>query len=480
MSVLNDPARADRLARLGAEVARDLERLGLPPANWPAPRTAPDGAPLLDVLIIGAGMYGIGAAIGLIFKGVRNLLLVDRSPPGREGPWLTYARMEFLRSPKHLPGPACGVPSLTFRAWYEAVYGAAAWATLYKALNGDWQDYLGWLRDVLGLPVRNQVDVLRLRPAGDGIAAVCAGGEVLHARRVVLATGRFGTGGVFIPAGVERDLWPDRAAHTMETIDFARLRGRSVAVLGAGAAAWDNAAVALEAGAVRVEMYARRKVLPQVNKGRGSATPGYFEGWPALAPADKWALLTYLHDLQAPPPHETIHRTLRHPGFRIHFGTQVRAARRAGDGVALDLGARTDRVDFLIVGTGFLVDLDLEPVLAEVVPHIATWSERYRPPPDLVRPQLMRFPWLDDGFELTEKIAGACPALERIHLFNHAALASLGPIASDVPGVNIGVERLASRIAQHIFREDYAEMIGLLEAFAEPELESTPYFVPPP
>jgi cation diffusion facilitator CzcD-associated flavoprotein CzcO len=226
-------------------------------------------------------------------------------------------------------------------------------------------------------------------------------------------------------------------------------------------------------------MYARRKILPQVNKGRGSATPGYFEGWPALDPADKWSLLTYLNDLQAPPPHETIHRTIRHPGFTLHFGCQVRGARRVPEGVAIDLADRTDLADFLIVGTGFLVDLAREPVLEEIVPHLATWGDRYQPPQDLVRPDLARFPWLGDGFELSEKDEGACPALDRIHLFNHAAIASMGPIASDVPGVNIGSERLASRIAQHLFREDYARMREILDAFAEPELETTPYFVPP-
>ena len=194
-----------------------------------------------------------------------------------------------------------------------------AWRPLYKVPNGDWQDYLSWLKDVLDLPVRNEVDVLRLRPGVNGIAAHCAGGEVIHARRVVLATGRFGTGGIYIPDGVDRGLWPDRAAHTMDMIDFEQLRGRKVAVLGAGAAAWDNAAVALETGAAAVTMYARRKVLPQVNKGRGSATPGYFEGWPALDHGGQ----VVADDLPArpagPPPHETIHRTIRHPGFTLHF-----------------------------------------------------------------------------------------------------------------------------------------------------------------
>ena len=48
-----------------------------------------------------------------------------RSPKDFEGPWATTARMETLRSPKQLTGPALGLPALTFRAWYEAQFGTA-------------------------------------------------------------------------------------------------------------------------------------------------------------------------------------------------------------------------------------------------------------------------------------------------------------------------------------------------------------------
>jgi cation diffusion facilitator CzcD-associated flavoprotein CzcO len=137
---------------------------------------------------------------------------------------------------------------------------------------------------------------------------------------VVLATGRGGTGGDHIPDLVGRDLWPDLAAHTNEVIDFEALRGKSIGVLGGGASAWDNAATALERGAGQVDMYVRRLQLPQINKGRGSASPGYFHGWSALDDAERWALFVYLNDLQAPPPHETVHRALRQPGFHIHLG----------------------------------------------------------------------------------------------------------------------------------------------------------------
>ena len=470
------------IAGLDQRVARDLDLLCLPPANWTAAVTGPDNRPVLDVAVIGAGMYGIAAAAALVLKGVRNVAMLDKAPDGQEGPWITTARMETLRSPKHLPGVALGIPSLTFRAWYEASFGAAAWGALYKVRNADWQAYLTWVRRVLHLPLRSGMDVLAIVPRGELLALSVheAGIErTVYARRVVLANGRAGTGGFTVPPGIDPTLWPERAAHTGEAIPFGRLHARTVAVIGAGPSAWDNAATALEHGAAGVDMYVRRRELPQINKGRGSATPGFFEGWGGLSPAEKWRILVYLHDLQAPPPHESIQRALRHPGFRIHLGTQVLNAARAADGVALTLaGGETARTDFLIVGTGFAVDLTRARALAALTPNIATWADRYTPPPDLERPELSRFPWLGDGFELNERLPGSCPGLTRIHLFSHAAFASLGAIASDIPGVSTGAERLAHAVAAHLFAEDISHVRAQLEGFAEPELQDTPFFVP--
>lgn len=464
------------LAAHEAVVARDLTLLGLPPRNWLAAVHGPDGRPMLDVLVVGAGMCGIGAAAALLHRGIRNLLVVDRSPPGREGPWMTYARMPTLRSPKHLPGPCAGIPSLTFRAWYEALHGAAAWEALYKIPNADWQDYLSWLQRMLSLPERHETAVTRLDPLPHCLRITLHDGAVLHARRVVLATGRDAAGGVTIPDCIDPTLWPDLAAHSNAPIDFAALRGRRVAVLGGGSSAWDNAATALEAGAARADMYVRRPVLPQVNKGRGSANPGWFEGWGALDAADRWAILVYMNDLQSPPPHESVHRALALPGFAIHLGSPVLSARRSGSEVLLQLPDREARADFLIVATGIRIDLRHEKLLAPYAADIATWAGRYTPPPDLARPELGRSPWLGDGFELVEREPGACPSLGRIHLFNHGATASLGAIASDIPGVTVGAERLATRMAQHFFREDIGSIRAELEAFAEPELQGTPFF----
>ena len=84
------------LAALEAQVRRDIEMTAHPRAEWMVPRLY-GGKPALDVLIVGAGQSGLSTAFGLMRERVRNILLVDRAPEGREGPWVTYARMPNLR-----------------------------------------------------------------------------------------------------------------------------------------------------------------------------------------------------------------------------------------------------------------------------------------------------------------------------------------------------------------------------------------------
>src|SRR5690606_37489098 len=121
--------------------------------------------------------------------------------------WATYARMLTLRSPKQLTGPDLGVPSLTFRAWYEAQHGSGdisnfdasvpGWAALHKIGRVDWRDYLLWVRDTADIPVEN---LTRLDSLTDEDSVAVAritgphGSETVRARKVILALGRDGSG----------------------------------------------------------------------------------------------------------------------------------------------------------------------------------------------------------------------------------------------------------------------------------------------
>lgn len=465
------------LAQHEAQVARDLEALNLPPRNW-VPPLARDGVAVRDVVVIGAGMCGIAAAGALIFKGIRNIAVLEERPPGQEGPWVTTARMDTLRSPKTLPGPCFGIPSLTFRAWYQASFGAEAWDALYKIHNATWQDYLGWLQRVLRLPVEHGVRITRISPAEGLLHLTLADGRTMLARRVVMATGRAGAGGLHMPDFVTPELFPDLAALAPTPIDFAALRGKSIGLIGGGASAWDNAATALEQGAAEAHLYVRRATLPQINKGRGSTGPGFHMGWDALSLEERWDLVVYMHDAQAPPPHETVKRALRLPGFHIHLATPVHSARRGDAGVLLDLGGREVRHDFLIIGTGFVVDMKRVPELADFALHIARWQDVYAPPPARQRPDMAAFPYLGAGFELQPRDAMAPAELGLIHLMNYGAHATHGGIASDIPGVMVAGEKVSTAILRHLFQSEIGALRRELDAFDEPELEGTPFFVP--
>jgi cation diffusion facilitator CzcD-associated flavoprotein CzcO len=250
-----DAQRMKGLEALEQRLAEDLSFLELPPKEW-VPATEYDGVQVFDTVVIGAGMCGLVATASLKMLGIHNVVCLDRSPQGQEGPWVTFARMETLRSPKQLPGPALGLPALTFRAWYVSQFGAQAWDALGKIPKSQWMDYLIWYRRVLQLPVRNLVTVTGMIPVTQELIALdvldtqSGRQERLYARHVVLATGRDGLGGGYVPEFVER-IRPKFWAHSADEIDFSALKGKRVAVVGAGASAMDNAATALEAGAGR-------------------------------------------------------------------------------------------------------------------------------------------------------------------------------------------------------------------------------------
>ena len=123
-----------RLKALTLKAHADLYSLRHPETPWLAPRSGPDGRPMLDVLVVGAGQGGIAVAGLLRREGVDNIALVDRAERDREGVWHDFARMPVVRSPKHFPGPDMGVPSLTYEAWHKARFGEADWDRLSKVI----------------------------------------------------------------------------------------------------------------------------------------------------------------------------------------------------------------------------------------------------------------------------------------------------------------------------------------------------------
>ncbi len=473
------------LEALAGEVRRDFERLLFPAPNWVPAVAGPDGRPVLDALIIGGGMCGQTAVFAMMREGVRNVRTIDRAPRGCEGPWGTYARMETLRSPKHLTGPDIGFPGLTFRAWYEAQHGAEGWQHLYKVATGDWLAYLLWVRDTVPIAIENGVEavsidleagLVRVELAGP------AGAETVYARKVVLAGGRDGSGAPFTPpfpslvsaTSAQRA----RVFHSSDDIDFTRFRGGRVGVLGASASAFDNAAAALEAGAAQAPLFSRRPHLPQINKSKWTVFAGFFHGFTDLDDARRWDIYSYILSEGVPPPHESVLRCDRLPGFAIHLAEPWLDVIPDAAGVDVVTEKARYRFDAVVLATGFSVDLALRPELARLQRRIALWSDRIPPEQAACHPECARFPYLGPGFELVERTAGAAPGLGRIHCFNAGATISMAALAGDIPGLGYGAARLARAIASSLLAESIDVLQAGVKAYDDRELEPTRYFVP--
>jgi FAD-dependent urate hydroxylase len=466
-------AEAERIAALAEQVRRDLARIAHPRMPWLEPRVGPDGKPALDVLIVGAGQSGLAIAFALMRAQVTNVLVIDKAEYGREGPWLTYARMRTLRSPKDYTGPDLDVPSLTYQAWHEARFGVDSWNALELIPRELWAEYLVWMRETVAIPVRNgwaAVDIAA--SAGDLIAVAVErdGGirETLHTRKLVLATGMEGMGNWWMPDFVSA--LPGRLrAHAADAIDFEALRGRKVAVLGAGASALDNAAVALEHGASEVHLFCRRMAPQLVQPYRWLTFAGFLRHLSDLDDAWRWRFMSTILGLREGFPQETWDRCARHANFELHTGAPWLGAHATGDGVELQTPKGPFRAGFLICGTGMDMDFGRRPELARFAGNIATWGDRYSPPPEQRNERLARFPYLGGAFELLEKHAGEAPWIGNIHVFAIASTMSFGPSGSSINAMTTSVRKLVDGITRGLFAGDVERHWQSLLAYDIPQ-----------
>lgn len=398
-----------RLQQLAQDIAADLELLSYPSRTWDYSRHTDS----LEVAIIGAGYVGKSAAFGLRRHGINRVRIFDRCSPGQSGPWRTYARNATLRTPKDVTGGLdWGIPNLNFRRWCGACYGDDYWQSIRYIPRLLWADYLDWYGHVLNLPMQYHTDVVDihwqanencfcLKTLEDGVS------KLQKARFIIFATGMDCAGGRNIPAIVHNNLPQHCYHHTMDAIDFSTLTDQRVGIIGGGASAFDNAILALQAGATSVDMMIRRSTLPNLNRIRWSEWNGYHRHFIDLPDAMKWAYsLAELRTGQLPPPH-TYHQAITHPRLTLYTDAPVQHLAHTGEDIVGQYGELTLHHDVLICGTGFVTNLDAQPELTTLAPHIARWcvggaspeKNRYTPPPGDEHPEMARYPYLGKSLE---------------------------------------------------------------------------------
>src|ERR1700722_944257 len=441
MSAVTDPDAAARNA---------LRLIGPDPANWVPKRTGIDH----NVAIIGGGQSGFSLAFALRRAGIGDVTILEvAADEQRAGIWLNAARMNLLRTPKTLPGPELGIPAFSFQAWYEARHGEAA---IDRIPRLDWAEYLGWYKRFFNINPRYQTCLTRIEPAAEHFRLHIAtrdGASVETARKVILATGFAGSGGTYLPDAL-RDLPPTLCAHTEDKIDFAALSGKTIAVVGAAASAFDAAGVALEHGAQAVHLFARRDTIAAVPITRSRGFPGAYDNYHQLPDADRWLQALRFRRYGSTPTTDAIERTVKFPHFPLHLASPWSSAVATGAEVEATINGTAQRFDFVIAGTGYSADPAGRPELRDFAADIQLWSDRYTPPPDQQDEMLACHPYLGAGHELLEKIPGRAAFLRDIHVQNPSGFVSFGVPIGDVPSMKRDIPLIVGRISADLFLAD--------------------------
>ena len=138
----------------------------------------------IDVVVIGAGAAGVGVAVALKHAGVENFIVLERSSVGASfAAWPEETR--FIT-------PSFASNSIGMLDLNSIAIGVSPAFSL-EVEHPTGKEYASHLRGVaqfFELPVREQVDVLRVTKVGD-VFRIDTGEETLRAKHVIWAAGEF-------------------------------------------------------------------------------------------------------------------------------------------------------------------------------------------------------------------------------------------------------------------------------------------------
>jgi FAD-dependent urate hydroxylase len=328
-----------------------------------------------DVLVIGAGPFGLAISAHLRDRGVEHTIV------GRPmDTWRSHMPVGmFLKSEPY--GSLISAATQGYDiATYAKLHGLHDYVDRVGPLSVErFVDYADWFTDQL-VPDIQDVTVTNVTPVDGGFKVEFAQESPVLARQVIVATGLLPY--LRIP-GELSGLPADLVTHSTEHHQWDQFSGKRVAVLGGGQSALQTAALLHEEG-VDVRCIARREQViweEQVPQEIGlldyirCPPTTLCEGWSCVASVspDLFRLL---------PPSVRADKGLNSFGpkgawwlrdrvegvVEVLTGHHLRSAEPHGSGVRLNLegpGPSTVEVDHVIAGTGFHVDVARLSFLSE-------------------------------------------------------------------------------------------------------------------
>jgi hypothetical protein len=309
----------------------------------------------------------------------------------------------------------------------------------------DFIEYGRWFHNNAALKADPR-KVKKLERGHSGYRLALADGEIVHARRVIVAAGleRF----AYRPAEYDH-LPPELASHSSQTHDFSHFRGKEVLVIGGGQSGAESAGFLIEAGA-KSEMLIRKPRC--IRKGKFSWIPGekwrrMFYGRGDVGPAGISLIVQYPNLYRCFPlkvqrkwdarSHKTGFSVRHIPvqDLPIQWGKTIRSTCIQGDKVRCELNDGSVRlVDHIVLATGYKVNIRLYEFLSRDILQNLNIVDGY--------------PRLDDGLE---------SSIPGLHFVGAPAAWSFGPLVRFVAGTDYLARSLARRVrrAGHVRAADH-------------------------
>ena len=389
-----------------------------------------------DVVVIGAGPYGLSVSSHLSALGVRHELFGDTMDL-----WSEHMPAGMCLKSEGFASSLCS-PDGRHSLFHFCAETDTHYADIGVPVRLDtFIGYGHWFARRLVPHLRAQRVALVCR-ARRGFAVHLEDGQMLRCRRVVVATGLQGYRR--LPDELSH-LPADRVVHCYDVTDPAQGWPDGVVVLGAGQSALETSTLLAEAG-VDVRLLARADTIYWPAQPRGSfRKPSARLRDPLSGLGEGWRLHSYAeHPLlfHALPAGQRLARAYTELGpagswwLRPRFerlvptllGRRIRAAVAEGDGVRLALdgpqGPEELVVGRIVAGTGYAPDLG-------------------------------RLPFLDPELRDEVRLGGGAPVLDRgfqstaggLYFAGYAAAASFGPVMRFVFGTGFAAPRIARDLA---------------------------------
>jgi thioredoxin reductase len=389
------------------------------------------GTDQCDVVVIGAGPYGLAAGSHLKTKGIGVRVFGEpmefwakKMPEGM-----------LLRSPRAASNISDARDAFTLPV-YEKAESKQPLAPLPL---DSFVEYGRWFRHQLGSDLDTRT-VARVDQDQNGFKVTLEDGTILRCRRVVVATG---IGPFKRTPPVFTGFSAQQVSHCYDGRDVKKYAGKKVAVIGAGQSSLESAALLHEAGA-EVELIVRRPGLRWIGEHNalhhmGPLTKMLYSRYD-IGPIGISRMVAYpnLMTFVPLPLRDKIRkRAVRSAGsqwlksrtanIKKNLSTFVTKAEADGNQLVLTLNDNTQRrVDHVLLGTGYDVDIAKFKFL----------------PPELLQ-KIDQF----DGYpKLKSGLQSSVPGL---YFIGATAARSFGPLLYFVAGTEFAAPTVAAHISRN-------------------------------